>query len=205
MKRNSYPGKFIVFEGLDGSGKTIQADLLVKNLKRAGEQAHLTAEPTIYLIGGLIRSRLARDWESSPECLELLFAADREHHLKKEIEPLLAKGVYVVCDRYAFSSMAYGGLGIKDKAWIRDLNRHALLPNLTFLVKTRPAVSMQRIQKSRFGTELFEKEKELGLVWKEYEKLVKEFRNIVLIDGEQSIKDVASSIFSIIRKKFLKA
>lgn len=204
MKRNSYPGKFIVLEGLDGSGNTTQAGLLMENLKRVGKKVHLTKEPTGYLIGGLIRSWLAHDWKSSPECLQLLFTADRAHHLKKEIEPLLRKGIYVICDRYAFSTMAYGGLDIKDKMWLRDLNKHFLLPDLTFFVKVRPEVCMRRIHKSRFGIELFEKQKELGLVWKEYEKLIKQFEHIKLIDGEQGVEDIANTVFSVVRKNYFK-
>ena len=91
MFKNPYPGKFIVFEGIDGSGKSTQAGLLFHYLKERKKRVHSTSEPTQYLIGGLIKSWLAKDWQSTPDCLQLLFAADRAYHLDKEIIPLLKK------------------------------------------------------------------------------------------------------------------
>ena len=102
MLKNPYSGKLIVFEGLDGSGKSTQAELLFSFLKSKGKKVHLTSEPTRYLIGGLIKSWVTHDWQSTPECLQLLFAADRAHHLDKEIIPLLKKGITVISDRYFF-------------------------------------------------------------------------------------------------------
>ena len=85
MKPNTYPGKFIVFEGLDGSGKSTQANLLVDFLQQQLHQkTHYTSEPTPNIIGGLIRSQIAGDWKTSNECLQLLFSADRLYHLEKE-------------------------------------------------------------------------------------------------------------------------
>ncbi|MCX6758650.1 MAG: dTMP kinase [Candidatus Nealsonbacteria bacterium] len=110
MIKNPHEGKFIVFEGLDGSGKSTQAEYLVKKLKQDAAKFHKTFEPTQYLIGGLIRSFLGNDWKSSADCLQLLFAADRAYHLEKEIFPALEKKLIVVSDRYFFSSFAYGAL-----------------------------------------------------------------------------------------------
>ncbi|MCX6808982.1 MAG: dTMP kinase, partial [Candidatus Berkelbacteria bacterium] len=67
MKKQNYPGVFVVFEGLDGSGSSTQADLLVKNLSRQGYFAYSTKEPTNNLIGGLIRGALTHDWKPSAE------------------------------------------------------------------------------------------------------------------------------------------
>lgn len=109
MKNNTYPGKFIVFDGLDGSGQSTQAGKLVdflnlpeQKLKFGHTGVQVTKEPTSSLIGGLIRSQLTHEWKSSQECLQLLFSADRAHHLEKEIIPLLERGVTVICDRYFF-------------------------------------------------------------------------------------------------------
>jgi len=110
MKRNPYKGKFIVFEGLDGSGTTTQANLLFRYLKKQGKKVYLTGEPTRSLIGGLIEGQISGDWKSTPECLQLLFTADRAHHLEKGIIPLLKKGITVICTRYILSTLAYGSI-----------------------------------------------------------------------------------------------
>src|SRR3989338_2983887 len=107
-------GKFIVFEGLDGAGSSTQANRLADYLRLSGKKAIVTKEPTNNMIGGLIRGQLTSDWKTWPECLQLLFSADRAHHLEKEIIPLLKQGITVITDRYFFSTLAYGALEIKD-------------------------------------------------------------------------------------------
>jgi len=159
MQKNSYLGNFIVFEGLDGSGKSTQAELLLSYLKKKGKKAHLTSEPTRYLIGGLIKSFVTHDWKSTPECLQLLFAADRAHHLNKEIIPLLKKGVIVISDRYFLSSLAFGALEVKDGDWLFDINKKFILPDLTIILKVKPKTCVQRMAKEKFSLTLFEKEK----------------------------------------------
>lgn len=198
MKKNLYPGKLIVFEGLDGSGKSTQVDLLLKLLRENDKKVHCTAEPTQYLIGGLIKSWIAHDWKSSPDCLQLLFAADRAHHLEKEIIPLLKKGVTVICDRYLFSSLAYGSLDL-DFDWLLKINEKFILPDITFFLDVSPELCLERMRKERFSIELFEKEEKLKRVRTNFLKLAKEFNNFYIINGEKAVKDVFSQI-----KKWLK-
>ena len=201
MKKNPYPGKFIVFDSLDGSGQSTQAKLLAEALKKVGKKTHITKEPTSYLIGGLIKSQLTHDWRSSQVCLQLLFCADRAYHLEKEIVPLLKRGINVISDRYFFSTLAYGNLEIKDLDWLIKINEKFLLPDITFFLKVSPKVCLQRIKKDRFEVTLFEKEKILKKVWQNYEKLVKKFPNIFVINGERSIEEVAKEIKKITFKK----
>lgn len=207
MQKNPYPGKFIVLEGLDGSGQSTQGGRLVDFLNSSKDKfrfglpgAHLTKEPTNNLIGGLIRGQLTHNWKSTPECLQLLFAADRAHHLEKEIIPLLEKGIWVISDRYFFSTIAYGWLEISDWQWLKVINSHFLLPDLTILLKVSSRVCVERMKKARFGIELFEKEQVLKKVWQGYEKLAKEFDNVYTINGEQSVEKVFSEIEKIITK-----
>ena len=193
-KKNPYPGRFIVFEGPDGSGTTTQANLLFKYLKGQGKEVYLTGEPTHSLIGGLIESQISGDWQSSPECLQLLFTADRAYHLEKEIIPLLKKGIIVVCVRYILSTLAYGNLEIKDEKWLMEINKKFIWPNITFFLKVRPEICIQRIEKERFHKELFEKEEKLKKVFKNYLKFSKKFKNIYIIDGEKPIKEAFEEI-----------
>ena len=193
-------GKFIVFEGIDGSGKSTQAGLLFHYLKERKKRVHSTSEPTQYLIGGLIKSWLAKDWQSTPDCLQLLFAADRAYHLDKEIIPLLKKGVTVVCDRYSLSTLAYGALEL-DLDWLITLNQNFIAPDVTFLLNTPPKICLERMQKERFFLNLFEEEKKLKKIWQNYQRLTKKYKNIYTINGEKSIEEVSKEIKKILKIK----
>ena len=161
----------------------------------------MTKEPTNNIIGGLIRGQLTGDWKTRPECLQLLFAADRSHHLEKEVIPLLKDGATVISDRYFFSTIAFGATEIADKEWLAEINKPFLLPDLTFLIKVSPKVCLQRIKGDRFSVELFEKEESLTKVWQNYEELAEKFADVYIIDGEKSIEEIFGEIKSIIHSK----
>lgn len=209
MQKNTYPGKFIVFEGLDGSGQSTQVELLTKFLAHQTQKklfkhkgVHVTKEPTPGLIGGLIRAQLTNVWKSSPEALQLLFAADRLYHLEKEVVPLLKKGITVISDRYFFSTIAFGSADIQDKPWLLSVNDKALVPDIVLLLKVSPRTCIKRIHASRHSIELFEKEKVLTKVWETYAWLAKKYHYTKVIDGEQSVEKVTQDIQSIIEKRF---
>jgi dTMP kinase len=203
MIKNPHEGKFIVFEGLDGSGKSTQAEYLVKKLKQDAAKVHKTFEPTQYLIGGLIRSFLGNDWKSSADCLQLLFAADRAYHLEKEILPALKKKLIVVSDRYFFSSFAYGALDC-DLNWLIKINDNFLFPDLTIVLKSDPRICIERMAKERFSVELFEQVAKLEKVWQNYEKIISRFRidtDIRVIDGDRPIQEIFEDVENILAKK----
>ena len=202
MKKNKTKGLFIAFEGLDGSGSSTQVDLLVKNLKSIGLSAFATKEPTNNIIGGLIRGQLTHDWKAGMECLQLLFAADRAHHLNREIIPALKRGRIVVTDRYYFSTVAFGSIEL-DKDWLIKLNEKFIAPDITFLIKVSPGECTERMKSSRNELELFEEEKKLKKVWVTYAWLAKSKNNVIEINGERSINQIALEIFEIV-KKYLK-
>lgn len=201
MIKNPYKGKFIVFDSLDGAGNSTQVKLLADYLNKIGKRTHITKEPTSNLIGGLIKSQLTHDWKSSPECLQLLFSADRAYHLEKEIIPLLKKGINVISDRYFFSTMAYGNLEIKDLDWLIKINEKFLMPDLTFFLKVSPKICVERIKKDRFEITLFEKEKILEKVWENYEIVAKKFKNIYIINGERKREEISREIIKIVKRK----
>ena len=183
---------FIAFEGLDGSGQSTQAVLLAARMNQ-GSKAVLTKEPTNNLIGGLIRGQLTHDWASTPECLQLLFAADRAHHLGRLIEPALEKGNHVITDRYMFSTMAFGGIDL-DMGWLKQLNARFRLPDHTVFLDVPPEVCIERMAKSRFEFELFEKLEKLAKVRENYLALSKEYDNFHVIDGNGYKEKVHMSI-----------
>jgi thymidylate kinase len=97
--------------------------------------------------------------------------------------------------------MAYGNLEIKDLDWLIEINKKFILPDLTFFLKVSPKVCIQRIKKDRFEITLFEKEKILEKVWKNYETLAKKFDNVYIIEGERKIEEIAEEIREIVLNK----
>jgi dTMP kinase len=184
--------KFIVFEGLDGSGITTQSTLL-RNYLIQKESVLLTKEPTDGLIGGLIKSCLRKEWITDPATLQLLFCADRSHHLKSEILPALEKNQSVISDRYVLSTLAFGSLENKtDK--LKELNKDFKKPDIVFFVDTDPKVCIERIAKSRHHIELFEEEKKLIEIRKNFISLKKHYKNTYIIDGNRTIEEIHEEI-----------
>lgn len=199
MIKNIHPGLFIDFEGLDGSGSSIQAALLSGILAKEGYRVWLTKEPTNSLIGGLIRGFLTGEWKANSECLQLLFAADRSQHLEKEIIPKLESGRVVITDRYSFSSIAYSALD-NDPGWIEKINEKFVLPDAIFLIKVRPKICALRMKESQYELELFKEEQKLIKVWDTYEKLAKKYKNVYIINGEREETEIIEEILKITKK-----
>jgi dTMP kinase len=201
MEQNKYFGKFIVFEGLDGSGQTTQANLLVDFLKQKRGKALLTKEPTVNSpFSKKIREVLKKKEKILPRKLQELFAQDRRWHLKNIILPNLKKGMAVVTDRYLFSSFAFGTASGVDYKYIAELNKDFLLPNLVFFLDVSPKNCLQRIERRGREKELFERKDRLEKVYSNYKKVLNDFKNkskIYLIRGEKPI----SSVFKEIKNK----
>jgi dTMP kinase len=193
-------GKFIVFEGIDGAGLTTQAELLEKHLKNKKYEVVLTKEPTNNLIGGIIRAALKKEWITSNRTLQLLFSADRAHHLEKEIIPALENGKIVISDRYFISTIAYGMIEL-EKEWLKVLNSKFLLPDIIFIIDIPVEVSIERIKASRFGFELFEERKKLEKIRNNFLELSKEYKNCFVINGNRSIEEVHKEIVKIVEEK----
>jgi len=141
-------GCFIVFEGIDGSGKSEQYRRLVRNLEKKRYPVVQTKEPTDLPVGKLIRSILYQEQQVAEEALALLFAADRVDHTEKKIKPALEQGSVVVSDRYVYSSLAYQSGGMKKELsldWVREINAHALVPDIVVFLDISPEVGQSRL------------------------------------------------------------
>ena len=189
----------IAFDGLDGSGLSTQATLLRNHLMKKGMPVILTKEQTDGSIGGLIKSSLREEFKISPLALQLLFAADRAHHIASEIEPSLNQGKTVICDRYILSSLAYGSLNV-DMNFMKEMNSKFRSADLTFVIDTEPKECIERIKKSRFHLELFEDEKKLSDVRNNFLLLKDMFANTHLIDGNREIENISKDIIAIADK-----
>ena len=150
-------GFFLVFEGIDGAGTTSQQRWLCERLTALGRGFHKTAEPTGNPVGRLIRGVLRGEHAPfSPHSLALLFAADRADHLSREIEPALAEGKIVVCDRYVLSSLAYQTAAGVPIELVRQLNAPFQTPDLTVYFDLPVEIAAQRRAKRGQAQEIFE-------------------------------------------------
>lgn len=165
MTAFSNSARFIVIEGIDGSGTTTQSKRLVAELTGRGLDARWTCEPSDGAVGKLIRAALERRLLAAdgvtPESLDwgtlaLLFAADRLDHVKRVIEPALVRGAVVVSDRYTLSSLVYQSVTAPDGdaalQWITALNQRAPAPDLTLVLDVPARVAAQR-RNARGGPE----------------------------------------------------
>jgi dTMP kinase len=190
---------FVTFEGLDGSGKSTQTELLREHLAAAGREALATREPGGTPLGEAIRALLLDGGvEVSPWAEAALFAAARAELVERVITPALERGADVVSDRYIDSSLAYQGiareLGVER---VLELNLHAtrgLLPDRTFLLLVEPEESARRVGGSpdrieREGADFTTR------VDAAYRELAHRFpRRVIPLDGTLSPEEIATSV-----------
>lgn len=201
MNINPYPGFFVAIEGLDGSGISTQIKLIKKKLRVEDFSVFTTKEPTDNIIGGLIRGTLTGVYELNLAALQLLFVADRLHHLQREIIPILQNSKIIITDRYLWSTIAFGSVGLA-KTWLVRLHRYCFLPDVSIFLRVPPRICLERLKTDRFDFELFEKEHSLWEAWEGYEWCAKKFpENIVVVDGQKKPAVIANEILEIIKKQ----
>ncbi len=203
MKANPGPGKFIVLEGLDGSGTTTQAHLLGRRLAAWGP-VWATCEPSEGPAGRLIRRILAGEEICDPRALALLFAADRLNHLygPDGILEHLRRGVHVVCDRYYLSSLAYQTLEAPF-SWVYAINSRALRPDLTVFLEVPVAECLARIGiRQGERKELFERQEALEDVRARYYRAIARLHRrerIAIVDGRPGVEEVAETVWEAVQ------
>jgi dTMP kinase len=201
-------GKFIVFEGLDGSGKSTQIQMLSKHLHDLNLDVYETAEPTNGPIGRLIRQMLSGELKSDQRILACLFAADRTDHLINQscgIKNKVDSGALLLCDRYYFSSYAYHARDM-DMEWLIRLNlpnAEIMRPDLTIFIDVPPAKCFDRIKQSRYHIEIFEQLDILKQVRENYFKafdILKNKEKVIIIDGNDDMEIVGKKILKGLEK-----
>jgi len=188
-------GIFIVFEGIDGGGKSTQIKMLAEYFKEKGYQVEFHMEPTEGSVGSLLWTYMrSKDRSFNPETEALLFAADRIEH-GKTIKQALEAGKVVISDRYLHSSLAYQGAAGVDPDWMQSLNKHALKPSLVILLDIAPERSLKRV--SDRAKTVFEETEYLKKVRAEYLRYA-EAGELMVVDASQPIDDVHAMILGLI-------
>ncbi len=194
-------GKFIVFEGTDGSGKSTQIKLLSKYLRGKGIACTLTHEPTDSPFGAVLRACLTGRIDADERAIAAMFAADRLDHVTNAvngIEKQLSEGVSVLCDRFYFSSLAYNG-GLVSAQWVAQLNApvmQSFRPDLTVFIDLTPEESMKRVSR-RGAAERYESLESLRRVREGYLSAFRTFgaeENIVIVRSEEDKETTQSHI-----------
>ena len=198
-------GQFIVFEGIDGSGKSTQIELLAEKMRNCGKQVATTCEPSDGAIGKLLRDVLKGKVKTNDEAIAALFLADRMDHIRREEDGLLAmldRGITVLCDRYYFSSYAYHSVTM-DMDWVIEANTLAanrLRPDVTLFLDISSEESYARITANRDTVELFEEKERLEATRKKYLEAFekqKQKEKIITIDASRSVEAIAEEIWSV--------
>lgn len=206
---------FIVFEGVEGCGKSFQSKKLFKKLKKNNINTILTREPGGTKSAELIRNLILKDYfaKGSREKFDkytdtLLYLAARNEHIKNKIKPALLKKKVVICDRFIDSTIAYQVYGKKvDDKFIENIHKKILQgvrPNIVFILKVSEKSSMKRLKKRKsknrydnFAQSFYRKAQ------KSFMKIAKNKKNYFILNSSLNDNTLEYKIFDI-TKKFLK-
>ena len=203
---------FIVFEGVEGCGKSYQAKKLYQKLKRKKIKSIITREPGGTKSAELIRSLILKDYFNKKKTDKfdkytdtLLYLAARNEHIINKIKPALIKKKIVICDRFVDSTLAYQVHGKKvKKSFIDNIHKEILngiKPNITFVLKVNSKSSLKRLKKRKsknrydnFPQSFYRKAQ------KSFIKVAKNRKNYYLLDSSLNNKNVETKIFEIVSK-----
>ncbi len=201
--------KFIVFEGIDGAGKSTQIQLLSQKLAERGIKTHVSAEPTKYPSGLKIREVLSGKVKVTDDELAVMFATDRANHntnTENGIESLLRAGICPISDRYYYSSLAYQGvqIGLSRVMELNLDNPNIRRPDLCIFLDLEPEQSLKRIEARHESAEIFETYEYLDKTRKTFINVIDLLRekgeNIVCINAAGSVEEISEAVLSAVLK-----
>ena len=220
MKRygeHRFPGKLFVVEGIDGSGKSTQLNLLHQWLQAEGYGV-VFSEWNSSPIVREITKRGKKKQMLTPATFSLIHATDFADRMEHNILPLLKAGAVVLCDRYIYTAFARDVVRGMDPAWVRELYSFAVKPTGAFYYRVPLDVAMKRIMDGRRGVKYYEAGLDLGLsnnpqesfgifqgrILEEYEKMVSEF-DLIVEDATLPIEQQQEQMRQIVRAKLAQA
>ena len=208
-------GRFVVLEGIDGSGTTTHVARLADRLRARSVPVRATREPSDGPVGVLVRQvltgRLVVPGGRAPgwTTMALLFAADRMDHIESQIDPYVEKGGVVLSDRYVASSLAYQSLSSGSEAaraveWIQLINRYIRRPDATIVLDVSPETAAARRQRRGEAAELYEQsemQRELAAFYRDLAKHMPGER-VVVVDANGTIDEVDELVWSAYERAF---
>jgi dTMP kinase len=212
LSPNKNKGKLIVVEGIDGSGKSTQIDLLTKWLAKQGKPVYFSEWNSSELVKST--TRLGKQEKMlTPTSFSLLQATDFAHRWENNILPMLKAGAIVLADRYAFTAFARDVARGVDQSWVRNLYSFAVMPDLVMYFRVPLNVAVDRILSSRAKIKYYEAGMDLGLsdnkitsfrlfqqrVINQYDKMVDEF-GFVIVNGAQSVEKQQKQVREAVKK-----
>lgn len=198
MSQRLARGALVVFEGIDGAGKTTQAQTLVDSLRAEGFEALYSKEPTEGPWGLRIRQS-AQSERLAPQDELQAFLEDRREHVQQLIKPALASGVVVVLDRYYYSNAAYQGARGADAAAIIAANEEfAPRPDLLILLDVPVDVGLQRVHARGLGVSAFERAEALEMSARLFRALDLPF--LLRLDGQRRAEDLSAEILGRVQR-----
>lgn len=197
-------GKFIVLEGLDGSGKTTQMKLLAELMQAQGLKVVTTFEPTDRPVGLLIRQALHKEISLPQETIAMLFAADRYHHVTGQLLGLLEEGCCIICDRYYFSNFVYQAdeTPVERLIMLNQPSMDLLRPDVTVFLDVSPQECVRRINEDRDIQELYDSLEKLTKVREDYLAVFKRLadqENIKIVPVQEQKEATTQAIWEAIR------
>ncbi|HAR36459.1 MAG TPA: dTMP kinase [Acidobacteria bacterium] len=200
-RRPTRKALFLVIEGIDGSGKSTQVELLARRLRRRGLQVVTLREPTQGKWGRKIRELSKTSGSVRPEEELELFIRDRQENVARNIKPALKSGRTVILDRYYYSTLAYqGARGLPLEEIRRRHQKFAVVPDLVFILDVPVSTGLRRIKDRPVIYSLFEEKEYL----KKVRKIFLSFRDpeVVVVDGRPPAAVIHRKIWSLLLKKF---
>jgi dTMP kinase len=212
LKPGDYKGKLIVVEGIDGSGKSTQIDLLYKWLQAQGKSVYFSEWNSSELVKST--TKLAkREKIFTPTSFSLLQATDFADRWENYILPMLKAGVIVLADRFAFTAFARDVARGVDPQWVRNLYSFALQPDLVFYFHIPLDIAVDRILSARAKIKYYEAGMDLGLsdskvtsfrlfqqrIIDEYDKMIYEF-DFTVVDGTMPVQKQQKLVRQLVKK-----
>ncbi len=213
LRKNDTPGKLIIVEGIDGSGKSTQIDLLYKWLQTQGHSVYFSEWNSSTLVKST--TKLAKKSKSfTPTTFSLLQCTDFADRWENRILPMLKAGVIVLADRYAFTAFGRDVARKVDPNWVRNLYSFALQPDIAFYFRVPLDIAVERITSARSKLKYYEAGMDLDLsdsriesfkifqkrILNEYEKMVNEF-DLTVVDGTLTVQSQQQMVRKIVSQK----